>query len=316
MKNILIMAAGAIGGYFGGLLSNNNDVVFIARGEHLQATKTRGLLIKSQNSGTFTAKGVFASEVPENYIADLILYCVKEYHNESAAELISPAIGCNTTIMTLQNGIGSADFLSKKFSAANIVIGAAYVEATKANPGVIEEHGGDCLIKFGPYEASKKSNTSINKIHHLLTTAKIQNEIVKNINSVIWEKLIFISALSGMTCITRSEFSEVISNSSTKDMTWRLINESYKIAQASGVNLPKDIPDLIMKNFLQNKNELVSSMHSDLKNGRPIEIKAINGAISNIAKSLNIQAPINETIYNALEIYNQNTRNSLEENRR
>ena len=119
-----------------------------------------------------------------------------------------------------------------------------------------------------------------------------------------------------MTCISRSEFSEVISNSSTKDMTWRLINESYKIAQASGVNLPKDIPDLIMKNFLQNKNELVSSMHSDLKNGRPIEIKAINGAISNIAKSLNIQAPINETIYNALEIYNQNTRNSLEENRR
>ena len=82
--------------------------------------------------------------------------------------------------------------------------------------------------------------------------------------------------------------------------------------------LNRESPKKDFKNFIsdQNKNELVSSMHSDLKNGRPIEIKAINGAISDIAKSLNIQAPINETIYNALEIYNQNTRNSLEENRR
>ena len=92
MKNILVMAAGAVGGYFGGLLSKNNNVVFIARGEHLQVSKNKGLLIKSKNSGEFTAKGTFASGTPQNYTADLILFCVKEYHNDLAAEIVEPAI--------------------------------------------------------------------------------------------------------------------------------------------------------------------------------------------------------------------------------
>ena len=312
MKNILVMAAGAVGGYFGGLLSKNNNVVFIARGEHLQVSKNKGLLIKSKNSGEFTAKGTFASETPQNYTADLILFCVKEYHNDLAAEIVEPAIGEKTAIMTLQNGIGSADFLAKMFTSTQIMVGAAYVEATKTEPGIIEEYGGDSLIKFGPHNTSTKSHLKMIDVGNLLYESGISNQIIEKIDNVIWEKLIFISALSGMTCITRSEFSEVISNPVTKDMTWRLLNESYKVATAAGAELPESTPSVIMKNFIATKDELVSSMHNDLKKGRPIEVKAINGAISGIAKSLLTDAPINEIISTALDIYDQKARINIQ----
>ena len=137
------------------------------------------------------------------------------------------------------------------------------------------------------------------------------NQLIEKIDDVIWEKLIFISALSGMTCITRSEFSEVISNPKTKDMTWRLLNESYKVAKAAGAELPESTPSSIMQNFIATKDELVSSMHNDLKKGRPIEVKAINGAISEIARSLPTDAPINEMISTTLDIYNQKARTKI-----
>ena len=187
-------------------------------------------MIKSENSGEFIAEGTFVSEIPENYIADLILFCVKEYHNDLAAEIIRPAIGEKTAIMTLQNGIGSAEFLAKVFTPAQIIVGAAYVEATKTEPGVIEEHGGDSLIKFGPHNSTAKSHLKMVEVVNLLSESGISNQLIEKIDDVIWEKLIFISALSGMTCITRSEFSEVISNPKTKDLTWRLLNESYEVA--------------------------------------------------------------------------------------
>jgi 2-dehydropantoate 2-reductase len=308
MKNILVMAAGAVGGYFGGLLSNKNNVVFIARGEHLQVAKSKGLCVKSKTSGEFSATGVFASEVPRNYNADLILFCVKEYHNKQAAEVIAPAVGDGTAIMTLQNGIGSADFLAKIFTTAQIITGAAYVEATKIGPGMIEEHGGDCLIKFGPYLTSSELYFEMDEISNLLFKSGIENEARENINDAIWEKLIFISALSGMTCITRSEFSDVISNPKAKHMTWRLLNESYEVAIASGAELPKSTPSLIMKDFIEGKDELVSSMHSDLKNGNPLEIRAINGAISKTARELKINSPLNDMICNSLDIYDHKAR--------
>ena len=114
-----------------------------------------------------------------------------------------------------------------------------------------------------------------------------------------------------MTCITRSEFSEVISNPKTKDLTWRLLNESYEVAKAAGAELPESTPSSIMQNFIATKDELVSSMHSDLKKGRPIEVKAINGAISEIARSLPTDAPINEMISTTLDIYNQKARTKI-----
>ena len=311
MKNILVMAAGAVGGYFGGLLSKNNNVVFIARGEHLQVSQKKGLLIKSENSGKFIAEGTFVSEIPENYIADLILFCVKEYHNDLAAEIVRQAIGKKTAIMTLQNGIGSADFLAKMFTSTQIIVGAAYVEATKTEPGIIEEHGGDSLIKFGPHNSSVNSHLKMVDVANLFSESGISNQLIEKIENVIWEKLIFISALSGMTCITRSEFSEVISNPKTKDLTWRLLNESYEVAKAAGAELPESTPSSIMQNFIATKDELVSSMHSDLKKGRPIEVKAINGAISEIARSLPTDAPINEMISTTLDIYNQKARTKI-----
>ena len=141
--NILVMAAGAVGGYYGSLLARaDNDVLFVARGENLEAIRRDGLRVESVTSGRFTVRGNAAERPDGNWRADFVLFCVKSYQNAQAIETIRPAIGEGTTILTLQNGIGSGAELSDAFGRDKVMVGAAYVDAGRPEPGVFEEQGG------------------------------------------------------------------------------------------------------------------------------------------------------------------------------
>ena len=111
--NVLVMAAGSVGGYFGGMLARaDNDVLFVARGENLAAITGRGLVVESATSGDFTVEASAIERPDGSWTADLVLFCVKSYHNSVAIDTIMPAVGPETTVLTLQNGIGSGDELS------------------------------------------------------------------------------------------------------------------------------------------------------------------------------------------------------------
>ena len=147
--NVLVMAAGAVGGYFGSVIAEKHDVVLIARNEHLKAIQEKGLKVESKTSGNFISRATAVAQPEEGYVADVVLYCVKAYHNESACDVIAPAVGPETAVLTLQNGIGSGDFLSNRFGEERVLLGAAYIEASRGKPGITEEHGGGCRIALG-----------------------------------------------------------------------------------------------------------------------------------------------------------------------
>ena len=110
---ILIMGSGAVGSYFGAVLHKaGHDVLFVARGAHLEAISKNGLIVESVTAGNFTIYPKITESIPPEYKADLILYCVKGYQNDKALQLISTAVGPLTSILTLQNGIGSGDLLA------------------------------------------------------------------------------------------------------------------------------------------------------------------------------------------------------------
>ena len=300
----MIMAAGAVGGYFGSVLSQKNEVTFIARGQHLENIQSKGLKIISETSGDYISKSPATSYPEHTYKPDLVLYCVKAYQNEQAIDLIRPFIGKDTTILSLQNGIGIGHQLEENFGVDKTLLGSAYIEASVDSPGVIIERGGLCQIRFGsPLGIVSEKEQRISK---LLNECSINHVLSKDISTDLWEKLIFISALSGMSCITRATFEEIIDNKLGKHVTESLLEETYSVALANGANISKHVVSEIMNHFINHKAKLVSSMYKDMIDGKPMEVDVINGAVSKSGKEYGIPTPINDLIYAALSQYAKN----------
>ncbi len=295
---ILIMAAGSVGGYFGGLLARaGNDVLFIARGDNLAAIERDGLRVESVTSGDFTipAGAARAAERPDpGWTADIALFCVKSYHNAVAMETIAPAIGADTAIITLQNGLGSGDELSSVFGGHRVMLGAAYVEAAHPAPGVFSELGGDCRIVFAEQDGAPSERGS--EIAATLAGAGIDSEIAPDIQQALWNKLVYICGLSGMTCITHSSFAEVMDTPATAAMALQVLEEAAAVGRASGVNLDDGLVDSIMSGFVEDKDHLISSMHADLSAGKPMEFGNLNGKVSELGARHGVPTPINDFI--------------------
>ena len=303
---ILIMGTGAIGGCYGSLLARSGeDVVFAARGDNLKAIRERGLSVESTTFGNFSVQPEAVDVLDGSWKADLVLFCVKGYHNERAMSDVFPAIGDGTTILTLQNGIGSGDQLAERFGADKVLLGAAYIDAERTEPGVFAQRGSPPRIVLG--EVNGELSGRAVAIADVLRTADIETELSTNVLTALWGKLVYICALSGMSCITRSEFTNVLETPETYQMTMQVMNEALRVGQGSGVPLDDGLPDSVMAGFLQEKG-FISSMYNDLLAGNPLEVSLLNGAVARIGKEVGIETPANSFISACLTIADNKAR--------
>ena len=292
---ILVMAAGSVGGYFGSLLARaGNDVTFVARGDNLEAIRQNGLRVNSVNSGQFSVRANAVESLDGAWTPDLALFCVKGYHNSQAIETIAPAVGENTAILTLQNGLGSGGNLSATFGAGRVMLGATYVEAAHPEPGVFQEMGGLCRIVFAEQDGQPSARGAT--ILQTLQSAGIDSNIADDINEALWNKLVYICGLSGMTCITRSSFKDVMDTPQTAELALRVIQEAAAVGKASGVNLADDLVETTMFHLVEDKDTVISSMHADLNAGRPLELANLNGKVSELGRELGVPTPLNDFI--------------------
>ena len=304
---ILIMGTGAIGGCYGGLLARSGeDVVFAARGDNLKAIRERGLRVESATFGTFSVQPEAVDVLDGSWKADLVLFCVKGYHNEQAMSDVSPAVGERTTILTLQNGIGSGDQLSDRFGADKVLLGAAYIDAERTEPGVFAQRGSPPRIVMG--EVNGEMSARAQSVAEVLRRAEIETEVSSNVLTALWSKLVYICALSGMSCITRASFSDVLDTPETYEMTMQVMTEALEVGQASGVPLEDGLPESVMAGFLVEKGGLISSMHTDLMAGNPLEVSLINGAVARIGREVGVNTPVNSFISACLRIADKKAR--------
>jgi 2-dehydropantoate 2-reductase len=298
---ILIMGAGGVGGTIGGLLARSGeDVTFVARGAHMEAINSNGLRVRSASAGEFTVRAP-AVERPDGPTApDLVIFCVKSYQNEQAVETVKPAVGDETAILTLQNGIGSGDQLAAAFGAERVLLGAVYVEAMLEGPGVVAHLGDRCRVVFGGMDGREALRGS--EVLAKLRGAGVDTELSSDVSRALWEKLVFICALSGMTCITRGSFAEVMNTPGSRDLARRVVQEVVDVAAARRVSLGHDMVESTMAQFERSKDDLRSSMHLDLERGRPLELGVLNGAVSDIGKEVAVPTPVNDFIASCLTV--------------
>ena len=297
---IVVIGAGGVGGYFGGLLARSGlDLRFGARGDHLLAIQRNGLKVKSVATGAFSVRvSVFDNSEGQDK-ADLILFCVKSYSNNDAIRLVDGIIDDNTSIITLQNGIGSTDELGTAFGQDKILPGLAYIETSIKSPGVISQTGGPCRIIFG--EIDGKISTRVTKITKIFENAGIEIEPSDNILVEIWNKFIFICGLSGVTSITRTSLKEVLDTPETFEILEKVMLETEAVGRAKGIDISTKIVEQTMDRFKEFSTVLKSSMQLDLEKGKPLELEALNGTVSRLGSELGIPTPINSFIYACLK---------------
>lgn len=304
---ILIMGAGAVGGCYGGLLARSGeDVVFAARGDNLRAISEHGLRVETATHGNFTVHPRAVERLDGSWTADLILFCVKGYHNTQAIQDMMPAVGERTTILTLQNGIGSGTQLAEHFRKDKLLLGAAYIDAMRKAPGVVAQRGSAPRIVLG--EENGELSDRANLVHNMLSRADIDTDLSPNILTALWSKLIYICALSGMMCITRESFADVLSTPETYALTRRVMTEAFDVGRASGVVIDDDVVDSVMAGFEEEKDGLLSSMFLDLQSGNPLEISLINGAVARIGEEVGVATPVNSFITACLAIADNRAR--------
>ena len=297
-----VIGAGGTGGYFGGLLARaGEDVTFIARGAHLEALRTRGLTLESMLAGTFTVPVQATDDPSEVGPVDLILFCVKTYDTDAAAESIRPLIRPDTMLLSLQNGIGNEERIARVAGHTSAIGAVAYVSSAIKAPGVVAQTSGPGKIIFGELSGGESARTE--RLRDVLQRAGITAEVHPDIRVVLWQKFLFISAFSGVTTVTRLPIGTILADSVTHALFRGTVEEAEAVARASGIDLPADCVEQALATAAAAEPWARGSLYHDLAGGRRLELEGLNGEVVRRGREHGIETPLNFAIYAALRPY-------------
>ena len=309
---VAVFGAGAVGSYFGGRLAQaGEDVVFIARGEHLRAMRDHGLRVDSIK-GDFVLESVEATDDPAQVgLVDLIFVCVKAWQIEEAIQAMRPMIGPQTLVISLQNGVEAPSQLSAGLGKEYVLGGLCVIIAYIVEPGHISHAGADPYIRFG--ELDNSLSERVEKLRQAFDrTSGLTVEIPPDINAAMWQKFIFITAISGVGAVTRVPVGAVRGQPGTRQMLEQTIREIYDVARARNIDLPESVKDKTMEFIDRMPPEATVSMQRDIMDGRPSELETQSGAVVRLGKEAGVETPVNSFIYHSLLPMEMRARGQLE----
>ena len=307
---IVVIGAGGVGGYVGGLLARAGHVVgFLARGEHLRALRERGLRVRSVH-GDFELPSVVASDRAEELgQADLVLFTVKTYDTDSAAAAIRPVVRPGTAVLTFQNGVDNPERIDRVLGAGTALGATIHIETTLAEPGLIAQTSPMRRIAFG--EMDGRRTERVDRIRQAFEDAGLEPTVSDDIRKALWEKFLFIVGMSGMSTLTRSPVGGVLAVLETRAMLRDAFAETAAVADAEGVPLDRDPVGRMMAFAETLKPSMKSSMQRDLERGRRLEVESINGTVVRLGRGHGIPTPVNACIYACLKLEDLRARGEL-----
>lgn len=295
---IAAMGAGGVGGYFGARLQQaGHEVAFFARGKHFAALKEKGLTLKSPLGAAQLAVQVFSHPAQIEPV-DVVMFAVKLWDTESAAEQLRPVVGKNTVIIPFQNGVESIERLAKIFPREQILGGSAYIATRISAPGVIEHIGTMAGMEFGPLKPAQRAAAEafLAACQGAGINAKLADDIVR----VIWQKFIFLVGVSSATAVARVPLGVVRSDPELRWLLEQAMRETYRLARARGVAVPEDFVETRMQFAETLPAEMRASMAHDLEAGGKLEAPWLCGAVARMSAEAGLDAPVNRAVYAAL----------------
>ena len=302
-----MVGAGGTGGYYGGALARaGNQVTMVARGPHLAAIRATGLQVNTVLLGDFHLDVDATDDMSSVGPVDLVIFAVKSYGTNAAIRDMGPLVGDDTMIISTQNGIDSERLLGEALGTEHVLGCAATVSAKIDAPGVVTQGGGPGSLVIGEMgsadlNAQGAVTERVNDLVERCKAAGLAAETHEDIVMAIWEKFIFICALSGMTALTRKPICEIFSQPSTAEMYLQGLAEVAEVGRAEGVAVPGDIAQNTLAATQAREPFIIGSMGHDLIAGNPIEIGLLNGRVVELGKKHGIPTPANFAIEAALK---------------
>ena len=295
---IVVMGSGGTGGFFGAKLARaGEDVTFVARGEHLRAIQANGLRVKSALEGEFAVRAPAVDRLDGLPPADLVLFCVKSFDTEAAAEAVRPVVGRDTGVLSIQNGVDNEDKLAAILGAGHVIAGIAEVFATIEAPGVIS-HGLLGRIRFG--EMDGKESERVQAFLAACGRASIPAELAADPLRMLWEKYVFLVAQSGMTALTRCPAGVLRALPETRAMYRRLFEELVRLGRAEGVGIDGSLTEGLLGRLDTLGPGAFSSLHFDLVHGKRLELEALQGHAVRLGERHGIPTPALAALHAAL----------------
>jgi 2-dehydropantoate 2-reductase len=300
---IAIMAAGGVGGYFGARLAvAGHDVVFFARGKHREAIARDGLKIESPLGNLHLQPVTLADDPAKVGAVDIVLFAVKMWDLEQAAQQLKPLIGAQTRVITLQNGVDAEEKLGPVLGADHVVPGLTQLATVIAAPGIIRHTSPFALLRFGFSDG--RSDSTLNAFVAACQKAGIDAALSENVPRDIWAKFTLLSAMAGLTASTRKPVGPLLADPDTRALFHDIMKEIVMVARAKGVQLPADFADdrLAYADATLPKH-MKASMANDLESGNRLELDWLNGRVVELGRALGIPTPANAAVYAVLKPY-------------
>lgn len=296
---IAVFGAGGVGGYFGGRLAQAGEhVVFIARGEHLRAMLEKGLRVDSIK-GDFVIDPVWATDNPSEVgIVDTVIVAVKAWQVPDAAAVMRPMVGENTFVVPLQNGVEAPAQLSDVLGKEHVLGGLCHIVSMVAGPGHIRHAGIDPHVAFGELEGGKSERAQ--KLRAAFERGGVWAEVPEDIQAAMWEKFLFIAAISGVGAVTHAPAGVMRSLPETRQLLEKAMQEVVAVGKAHRVDLAEGVVEKTMT-FIDNlPQDATASMQRDIMEGRPSELNSQNGAVLRLGVEKGVLTPIHAFLYSSL----------------
>ena len=286
---VLVVGAGAIGGYFGGrLLQAGRDVTFLVRPRRADQIRKNGFAIRVAAGGAdeLDARAIVSEQIEGPY--DLVLVCCKAYDLESAMDGFAPAVGPETTILPLLNGLRHLDLLSERFGASRLLGGQCIISATLDERGHAVLLGPTATLTFGELDGTLSRRTDA-----IVTTMQDAGFAVQVCNAVVldmWEKWVLLATFAGMTCLMRGAIGDIVA-AGAAGLTEALLEECRRIAASQDQVIRPEVLQRIRTLLTQANSTIMASMLRDLERGARTEVDHVLGDLLHRQSELAVTSP-------------------------
>ncbi len=267
---VLVLGAGALGGYFGGKLQKSGvDVAFLVRPRRAAQLADRGLVLKAQDGEIrLPAKTVLAGQVDGAY--DVVLLCCKAYDLDDAMDAVAPAVGPGTAVLPFLNGIKHVSALADRFGTGRVLGGLTAINA------VLEPHGDvvQSAVKIDMTalgELSGERSARCADIQHAFTVAGMPMALSDNVIALMWAKFFAFACIATLATLTRARAGAIARSAVGASFVSAVIEECGRIVAAEGYPPPKDIADIVRGLYAQRDSTYGPSILVDMQDGRPTE---------------------------------------------
>jgi 2-dehydropantoate 2-reductase len=290
---IAVVGAGAVGGYFGGLLARAGaPVVMIGRPAFVEAVKKNGLFLDTLHFQESVRVEV-STELSAVRGAEIVLFCVKTTDNASTARAIAPLLVPNALVLSFQNGVDNVEQI-RAAAAIEALPTVVYVAASVPEPGRVKHVGRGDLV-FGP------RNDETERVANLFSRANVPCRISDNIAGELWTKLIWNCALNAVSALGRAKYGQIAASADARKVVETLVDEVLAVARAAHIHPPglEDPKEAIGGAFriATQMAEALSSTAQDMNRGKRTEIDSLNGYISRRGAELGVPVPVNHALY-------------------